>query len=94
LSSEETEGKILYDLGSGQWNAPALRQLLVDILPQNTQIESFLLEHEFPVIGKRKMLLNARRIVQDCSRKQLILLAIEDITDRKEQTQNANGAGP
>ncbi|MHC1686509.1 MAG: CheR family methyltransferase [Methanothrix sp.] len=93
LSSEETEGKILYDLGSGQWNAPALRQLLVDILPQNTQIESFLLEHEFPVIGKRKMLLNARRIVQDCSRKQLILLAIEDITDRKEQTQNANGAG-
>jgi len=94
LTSEETEGKILYDLGSGQWNAPALRQLLVDILPQNTQIESFLVEHEFPGIGKRRMLLNARRIVQESSRKQLILLAIEDITDRKEQSQTANGAGP
>ena len=86
VTPEETEGKILYDLGNGQWNIPALRKLLEELLPKNTQIEGFLMEHEFPIIGKRRMLLNARRIVQEGSRKELILLAIEDITNRKEQS--------
>ena len=49
------------------------------------------MEHEFPVIGKRRMLLNARRIAQESSRKELILLAIEDITNRKEQSPITDG---
>ena len=91
VTPEETEGKTLYDLGNGQWNIPALRKLLEELLPRNTQIEGFLMEHEFPVIGKRRMLLNARRIAQEASRKELILLAIEDITNRKEQSPITDG---
>ena len=87
VAPEDTEGTTLYNLGNGQWNIPAMRQLLEEILPQNTQIEGFLMEHEFPIVGKRRMLLNARRIAQKGSRKELILLAIEDITDSKEQSQ-------
>jgi two-component system CheB/CheR fusion protein len=89
----ETEGQTLYDLGNGQWNIPAMRQLLEKILPQDTEIEGFLMEHEFPIIGKRRMLLNARRIAQEGSSKELILLAIEDITDQKEQSQISIGGG-
>ena len=90
ITHEETEGQTLYNLGNGQWNIPALRTLLEELLPKNTQIEGFLMEHEFPIIGKRRMLLNARRIAQEGSRKELILLAIEDITNRKEQYQTAD----
>jgi two-component system CheB/CheR fusion protein len=84
VTPEETDGQTLYNLGNGQWNIPALRKLLEEMLPKNTQIEGYLMEHEFPIIGKRRMLLNARRIAQEGSRKELILLAIEDITNRKE----------
>jgi two-component system CheB/CheR fusion protein len=90
---EEIEGQTLYILGNGQWNIPAMRQLLEKILPQDTQIEGFLMEHEFPIIGKRRMLLNARRIAQEGSSKELILLAIEDITDQKKQSQISIGGG-
>jgi two-component system CheB/CheR fusion protein len=86
VAPQEIEGQLLYDLGNRQWDIPALRQLLEEILPKNTQIEDFLMEHEFPRIGRRKMLLNARRIEQEDHRKQLILLAIEDVTDRKKQS--------
>jgi two-component system CheB/CheR fusion protein len=84
VTPEETDGQTLYNLGNGQLNIPALRKLLEEMLPKNTQIEGYLMEHEFPIIGKRRMLLNARRIAQEGSRKELILLAIEDITNRKE----------
>jgi two-component system, chemotaxis family, CheB/CheR fusion protein len=84
VAPEETEGQTLYALGNGQWNNPAMRQLLENILPQNTQIEWFLMEHEFPIIGKRRMLLNARRIARENSHGELILLAIEDITNNNE----------
>ena len=93
ITPEETKGRTLYDLGNGQWNIPALRKLLEELLPKNTQIEGFLMEHEFPIIGKRRMLLNARRIAQEGSPKELILLAIEDITNRKEQYQTADKGG-
>ena len=93
VASEETEGQTLYSLGNGQWNIPVMRQLLEKILPQDTEIEGFLTEHEFPIIGKRRMLLNARRIAQEGSSKELILLAIEDITDQKEQSQISIGGG-
>jgi two-component system CheB/CheR fusion protein len=85
VTPQEIEGQLLYDLGNRQWDISSLRQLMEEILPKNTQVEDFLIEHEFPRIGRKRMLLNARQIVQEDHRTQWILLAIEDITDRKEQ---------
>ena len=84
VKPEETEGRFIYDLGNRQWDIPKLRQLLEDILPKTTSFDGFEVEHEFPRIGKRVMLLNARRIYLEGNRKKLILLAIEDITDRRK----------
>jgi two-component system CheB/CheR fusion protein len=86
VTPQEIEGQLLYDLGNRQWDIPALRQLLDKMLPKNTQVEDFLMEHEFPRIGRKRMLLNARQIVQADRQRQWILLAIEDITDRKDQS--------
>lgn len=87
---KETERKLLYDLGDRQWDIPALRKLLEEILPNNAQIEDFLVKHDFPRIGHKEMLLNARRIMNEDSHRQLILLAIEDITDRKNCPEFCN----
>jgi two-component system CheB/CheR fusion protein len=76
---EETEGKFIYDLGNGQWDIPQLRTLLEEILPQSTQIKDFKVEHNFPQLGPRKMLLNARRLNSNESGKEMILLAIRDV---------------
>ncbi len=77
---EETEGKKLYDLGDGQWDIPALRHLLEKIIPEQTTVEAYEVEHNFPVLGPRVMLLNARRIVREVD---FFMLAIDDITDRR-----------
>jgi two-component system CheB/CheR fusion protein len=82
VSPKETEGQLLYNLGNRQWDIPALRKLMENILPENTKVEDFLVDHKFPRIGNRRMLLNARRIAIDGQKAQRILLAIEDITDR------------
>lgn len=84
VTPEETEGRHLYELGNGQWDIPALRKLLEEILPQNTAFHDFEVEHTFPTIGPKTMLLNARRIHRDGDRTELILLAIEDITERRQ----------
>jgi PAS domain S-box-containing protein len=84
VSLEETEGKKLYDLGNGQWNIPALRELLESILPTNNPVEEFEVEHDFPQIGKKLMLVNAHRVELEGQYKDRILIAIEDITDRRE----------
>lgn len=81
-SPDETQGKFIYDLGNKQWDIPKLRKLLEEILPENTSFEDFEVEHDFPDIGRRKMILNARRIVQKDEQTQCILLAIEDVTGR------------
>ncbi len=81
---EETENKFIYELGEGQWNIPRLRALLEEILLKSTQFQDFEVDYEFPRIGHKAMLLNARRIHQEDNRTQMILLAIEDITERKE----------
>src|SRR5258706_8371048 len=86
VTPEETENKFIYDLGNRQWNIPALRTLLEDLLSRNNQFQDFEVEHEFDQIGPRTMLLNARRLAQKGGRAELILLAIEDITDSR-QTQ-------
>lgn len=83
VTPEETIGRCVYELGDGQWDIPALRKLLGDILPQNSHIDDFEVDHIFERIGPRVMLLNARRVVQVDSQKSLILLAIQDITEKK-----------
>ena len=82
VTTEQTENHILYELGNGQWDIPELRRLLEEILPQNSVFNDFAVDHEFPSIGRKKMLLNAHKIVQQEPNDQLILLAIEDTTGR------------
>ena len=79
VSREETQNRPIYDLGNGQWNIPRLRELLEDILPNNGRVEGFEVSHDFPHLGLRKMILNARRIEPQAGQK-LILLYIEDVT--------------
>ncbi len=77
---EETIGRLVYDLGNKQWNIPAMRTLLEEILPQETSLRGFEVTHEFQAIGRHTMLLNAREIPQKAGKERLILLAIEDVT--------------
>ncbi|AKG24715.1 histidine kinase [Calothrix sp. 336/3] len=81
VSPSETEQCQIFDLGNGQWNIPKLRSLLEELLPQNTQIQDFPVEHEFERIGHKQMLLNARKMPL-LDGKQMILLSIEEICDR------------
>ena len=81
-SSKKTIGKLVYDLGNRQWDIPELRSLLEEIIPEKNMFNDYQLEHDFPTIGKRIMLINARRITHPQSKQQLILMAIEDVTDR------------
>jgi len=83
VNKKETERKLIYKLGNGQWDNPKLRNLLEKILPQKTFFQDFEIEHDFPDIGKRSVLLNARKIVQASENEPLILLAIEDVTEKK-----------
>jgi PAS domain S-box-containing protein len=80
----ETQGQLLYDLGNGQWNIPALRRLLEEVIPQHRTIEAYEVEHEFPTIGRRTMLLNARQVFDEEHPDSTLLLAIEDITQRRD----------
>lgn len=83
VSISETRGKMLYELGNGQWDIPELRRMMLEILPTNNPVLDYEVEHEFPHIGKKLMLLNAHRIELEGQFKDRILLAIEDITERK-----------
>ncbi|OGW74575.1 MAG: hypothetical protein A2Z72_02195 [Omnitrophica bacterium RBG_13_46_9] len=80
----ETEGQLIYNLGNRQWDIPKLRELLEDILPKTTSFDNFEVEHDFLDIGKRIMLLNACRIYLESNRTKLIILTIEDITERRK----------
>ncbi|MGZ4980266.1 MAG: chemotaxis protein CheB [Methylobacter sp.] len=82
VAAEETVGRPIYELGDGQWNIPALRDMLEAILPYNRAFDDYRVALDFPTIGHRIMLLNARSIVGQNSEPHLILLAIYDITDR------------
>ena len=85
FTPEETEGMLLYDVGNKEWDIPALRQLLEDILPKNAEFQDFEVTHNFPRLGEKIMLLNASRIVQKVHHKQLILLSIADITEVRKK---------
>ena len=84
VSEDETENVLIYDLGNRQWNIPKLRTLLERILPDKTTFNDFELTHTFATIGRRVMLLNAREILNKDNSEKLILLSIEDITERRE----------
>ena len=82
VSSEETENRLIYELGNGQWDIPALRTLLEDVVPKSSVFNDFELEHTFPIIGRRVMLLNARKL-RPGSHAELLVLAMEDVTERR-----------
>src|SRR5579872_3739799 len=63
VSPEETENHLIYELGNGQWDIPDLRTLLEDVVPKSSVFSDFELEHTFPIIGRRVMLLNARKLL-------------------------------
>ena len=84
VTPRTTEGRLVFDLGEGQWNIPGLRTLLEDIIPKRRTVEAYEVEHEFPSIGRRVMLLNARRVFDEDRSASAILLAIEDVTRRRE----------
>jgi PAS domain S-box-containing protein len=84
VKPEETVGQLIYDLGNKQWDIPKLRELLENILPQKTTFDNYEVEHDFASIGRRIMLLNARQIERGSGKERTILLAIEDITERKQ----------
>ncbi|HXE95001.1 MAG TPA: response regulator [Dongiaceae bacterium] len=83
VKPEETVGQLIYDLGNKQWDIPKLRELLETILPQHTTFDNYEVEHDFATIGRRIMLLNARQIFRENIGSHIILLALEDITERK-----------
>jgi PAS domain S-box-containing protein len=83
VNVEETENHLIYELGNGQWNIPELRTLLENILPEKSKLYDYELRHHFANIGKRTLLLNAREIKSDGNSEKLILLAIEDVTEKR-----------
>ena len=87
-TAEETEGKTVFELGNNQWNIPKLRIILEKILPEKLSIVDFEVSHEFPVIGFRTMLLNATQIFQNNNEEKSILLAFEDVTEKKKINAN------
>ena len=93
VNEQETEGVLIYDLGNKQWNIPALRKLLEKILPEKSMFNDFEVTHTFSTIGERVMLLNAREVINKNSQEKLILLSIEDITERKKAQEILNKSG-
>jgi diguanylate cyclase (GGDEF)-like protein/PAS domain S-box-containing protein len=82
VTSQETEHTLIYELGNHQWDIPELRKLLEGVMPEHREFHDFSVEHDFPQVGVRTMLLNARQVVQEPDKPPLILLAIEDVTER------------
>jgi PAS domain S-box-containing protein len=89
-SKDETEGCLIYDLGNRQWDIPALRTLLESVIPHRTSVEGFEVEHDFPSIGQRTMLVNARKIFRPGEHDGFILLAIEDVSEERAARKESN----
>jgi signal transduction histidine kinase/CheY-like chemotaxis protein len=83
VEPKETIGNLIYDIGNRQWDIPSLRKLLEDILPNNSVFNGYEVEHDFISIGRKVILLNARQIIRENVGTHIILLAMEDITERK-----------
>jgi PAS domain S-box-containing protein len=89
-SAEETEGCLIYDLGNRQWDISALRTLLESVIPHRASVEGFEVEHDFPTIGRRTMLVNARKILRPGDHDGFILLAIEDVSEERAARKESN----
>jgi two-component sensor histidine kinase len=87
VDRQHTLGRLLFALGDGQWDIPGLRELLEKIVPERGELEGYEVSHEFPEIGQRIMLLNARKVFYENDHHTTILLAIEDITERRASEQ-------
>ena len=87
VNLEDTQGVHLYELGDGQWDIPKLRVLLEKIIPERDVMEDYVVEHEFPGLGRRTMCLNARRLSYEKDAHTNILLGIEDVTARRAVEQ-------
>ena len=83
VAPNTTRGQFPYSLGDGQWDIPGLRLLLEKIVPEHSVMEDYEVEHQFPEIGKRTMLLNARKVFYEGNSHTTILLGIEDVTTRR-----------
>jgi len=92
VSAEETENRLIYELGNGQRDIPALRTLLEDVIPTRSVLNDFELEHTFPIIGHRVMLLNGRKL-RAGRHGELQVLAMEDVTARKRPEEALLEAG-
>ncbi|MGH2602390.1 MAG: diguanylate cyclase domain-containing protein, partial [Dehalococcoidia bacterium] len=86
VQAAETQERLVYDLGDQQWAIPALRRLLEEVLPRERAFEGLEVQHDFPQIGQKTMLLNARGLYR-ANRPSLILLAIEDVTGRRQEAE-------
>jgi two-component sensor histidine kinase len=83
MNRQDIQGRLVYALGDGQWDIAELRLLLEDVAPQHTVMEDYEVERDFPIIGRRSMLLNAREVFDQRNARNLILLTFEDVTDRR-----------
>jgi two-component system CheB/CheR fusion protein len=86
VSAEETIGKFIYTLGNRQWDIPDLRRLLDEIIPEDHQLENYEVSHDFPQIGGKRFLLNARKMPQSDGVQEFILIAFEDISVAAENS--------
>lgn len=92
VSKEETENCLVYDLGNGQWDIPGLRKLLDEVLTRNKSVHDYEVEHSFPNLGRKTMLLNARPFPPDSKHPELILLAVEDVSVLRERADELAAA--
>jgi chemotaxis protein methyltransferase CheR len=91
VNRADTHGRLLYTLGEGQWDIPSLRLLLEKIVPEHGVMDDYEVEHEFPEIGRRTMLLNARKVFYEGNSHTTILLGIEDVTVRRDLEREREG---
>jgi PAS domain S-box-containing protein len=92
VTRQETEGVCIYDIGNGQWNIDKLKMLFESIIPKSKAVDDYEVTHRFDHIGEKVMLLNAREILRQDNRQEVILLAIEDITASKALEKHAKEA--
>ena len=90
VNADDTQGQLLCDLGDGQWDIPKLRVLLGKVLSEQGAMENYEVEHDFPSIGRRTMILNARKVFYEAGSHTTILLGIEDVTDKRRLENEKN----